>query len=249
MGKSRLIQEFLGEANDVVVVRGPSASYESQTPYFPFRMLLRDIFRLRPSDDAAASAVRLTEQVESVAPQLQPWLPLLGVVLCVELTPTKETGELDERFRSAKLEEVLVEFLVSALDRPSVVIFENTHLTDVASVDMFKRLEAEVEPLPWLVLVTRRDAQDGFVPEGVGGGYARLTLAPIDGSDALHLLDAATGAATLSSEAMEARRQFQAQAAQLFMQRSGSRRRFSRCLIEPLFKSAFQLIPSRQRRR
>ena len=145
MGKSRLIQEFLSDADDVVVVRGPSASYESQTPYFPFRMLLRDILGLRPTDDAAATAVRLAEQIESIAPQLEPWLPLLGVVLGVELTPTKETGELDERFRSAKLEEVLVEFLMSALDRPSVVIFENTHLTDDASVDLFERLEAEVE--------------------------------------------------------------------------------------------------------
>jgi tetratricopeptide (TPR) repeat protein len=204
MGKSRLVQEILGDAEDLVVVSGPSGSYESKTPYYPFRTLLRNILGVKPADGDAATAARLVARVEVNAPYLIPWLPLLGVVLDVELAATRETDELDERFRAAKLEEILVEFLSLALPTPSLLVFENTQLMDDASAELLGRLETGLDDRPWAVLVTRRDIATGYIPSGDGRGYRSLALTPILGSDALSLLDAATRAVPLSAHTMDA---------------------------------------------
>ena len=204
MGKSRLVEEALREAEGFVVVHAPSASYEAKTPYFAFRQLLRDVLGVRPGSDAASTAQRLRTRVADNAPHLLPWLPLLGVVMDVELEPTRETDELDERFRSAKLDEVMVDFLGLAMPTPTLLIFENSHLMDDASVDLLTRLEVELHRLPWLVVVTRRDVETGYRPSGKARAFRSLVLTPIDGADAFNLVDAATRAAPLSAKAMEA---------------------------------------------
>ena len=78
MGKSRLIEEILRECTDVVVVYGPSGSYESSTPYYPFRTLVRALLELRPEDPDQVVAERLRNRVELNAPQLVPWMPTPG---------------------------------------------------------------------------------------------------------------------------------------------------------------------------
>jgi tetratricopeptide (TPR) repeat protein len=204
LGKSRLIEEALRDAGDFVIVRGPSASYESRTPYFAFRHLLRDILGLRSSHDVEATAARLTARVEVNAPQLIPWLPLLSVVLDADLPPTRETLDLDERFRGAKLEEVLVDFLRLVLPTPAVLVFENTHLMDDASADLLSRVESEAENQSWAVVMTRRDLDSGHRSAGTSSHYRALPLTPIASAEALDLLEAATRATPLSAKAMEA---------------------------------------------
>jgi class 3 adenylate cyclase/tetratricopeptide (TPR) repeat protein len=204
MGKSRLVQEVLRGATDLVVVKGPSGAYESKTPYYPFRTLLRDHLGVGPGDGVAAIARRLTDRVEANAPHLVPWLPLLGVVLDAELPATRETGEVDERFRRAKLEEVLVEFLGMVLPTTTLLVFENTQLMDDASADLLRKIEVGLGDHPWLVLLTRRDVVTGYVPAAAGANTHSLPLTPIVGELAMHLLDAATRTAPLSTHAMNA---------------------------------------------
>jgi class 3 adenylate cyclase/tetratricopeptide (TPR) repeat protein len=204
MGKSRLIQEILRDAEDLVVVNGPSGSYQSETPYYPFRTLLRDLLGVKPADDAAATASRLADRVAVNAPHLLPWLPLLGVVLDVELAATREMDELDERFSAAKMEEVLVEFLTLATPTPSLLIFENTQLMDDASADLLSKLETGLSDRPWVILVTRRDLASGYVPTRGGTGHHLLVLTPIAATDALSLLDAASRTLHLSTYTMDA---------------------------------------------
>jgi class 3 adenylate cyclase/tetratricopeptide (TPR) repeat protein len=204
MGKSRLVREVLREASELVVLVGPSDAYESKAPFYPFRTLLRDLLGVRPAADADAVARRLADRVAANAPHLRPWLPLLGVVLDVELAATRESDELDDRFRRAKLEEVLVEFLGLVLPTPTLLVFENTQLMDDASADLLRRIETDLADRPWVVLATRRTVDGGYVPARTGADDRSLTLTPIDGARALDLLDAATRTAPLSEHAMKA---------------------------------------------
>ncbi|HEY8828832.1 MAG TPA: adenylate/guanylate cyclase domain-containing protein [Jatrophihabitantaceae bacterium] len=204
MGKSRLVQEVLRETADLVVVSGASGSYESKTPYYPFRTLLRQLLGVRQVDGATAIARRLADRVEVDAPHLLPWLPLLGIVLDAELPATRETDEVDERFRRARLEEVLVEFLGLVLPTPTLLVFENAQLMDDASADLLHKIGAGLGVRPWLVLVTRRDVATGYVPARTGEDYRLLPLTPIVGPLALDLLDSVTRSAPLSAHAMNA---------------------------------------------
>jgi class 3 adenylate cyclase/tetratricopeptide (TPR) repeat protein len=204
MGKSRLVQEVVHDADDTLVVSGPSGSYDSTTPYVPFRTLLRGLLGVGVSTSGEATAQRLRYRVVRNAPQLLPWLPLLGIVLDVDVGATSETAELDDRFRRARMAEVLVEFLQVVLPTPTLLVFENTQLMDDASAGLLRAVEAGLDDKPWVVLATRRDIPTGFVPAGTGTHYHRLPLAPIDAAAALSLLDAATHAAPLSAHAMNA---------------------------------------------
>ena len=75
--------------------------YESSTPYFPLRRLLRDVLGVAADASPDDVAAHLTGRVAAATPHLLPWVPLLGIPLDVPLPPTRETAELDERSASA----------------------------------------------------------------------------------------------------------------------------------------------------
>ena len=79
IGKSRLVEELRREAHDATVLVAGCEEYESSTAYFPFRRLLREVLGI-PAEAAAAQVLdRLVHRVEANAPELLPWLPLVGV--------------------------------------------------------------------------------------------------------------------------------------------------------------------------
>ena len=72
MGKSRLIDELLARTPGATVLRADCRLYQSATPYFPFRALLRDAFGL-----AGATAGETVDALEAdrrrdARPQLAP---------------------------------------------------------------------------------------------------------------------------------------------------------------------------------
>jgi class 3 adenylate cyclase/tetratricopeptide (TPR) repeat protein len=204
MGKSRLVQQILLDAGDLVVVTAPSGSYESKTPYYPFRTMLRGLLGAEPADAPDVTARRLADRVRADAAQLEPWLPLLAVVLDVELPATRETDDLEESFRQAKLQEVMVDFLARIVTKPAVLVFENTHLMDDASASLMGAIESALAGRPWFVLATRRDLPTGYVPAAGADVRRSMRLEPITGASAFALLDEASRGTPLSEHAMKA---------------------------------------------
>ena len=84
MGKSRLLAEFLQRLERTPVIRSGCRLYQSGTPYFPFRAILRPALGLEGLDDDASRA-RLERLVEECAPDLRPWLSLIGTPLDLEI--------------------------------------------------------------------------------------------------------------------------------------------------------------------
>ena len=187
LGKSRLVAEALAGRNDVHVVVSPCEEYEASTPYFPFRRLLRDLLGVRPGADVAEVAEGLADRVSGTAPDLLPWLPLLGVPMDVPLPPTRETTELDEQFRKSRLEAVVVEVLGSVVTEPTAVVVEDVHVMDAASVDLLQRLSEDLERHPLLVVVTRREEPAGFTL-GQAAPVTRIDLEPLSPVAALELV-------------------------------------------------------------
>jgi class 3 adenylate cyclase/tetratricopeptide (TPR) repeat protein len=187
IGKSRLVSALLSEGADVPAVRAPCERYESSTAYFPFRRLLRDILGV-PADAAADQvAGRLMDRVAADAPGLVPWLPLLGIPMDVELPSTRETEELDDQFRKARLEEVVTELLGSLLRDPTVLVIEDAHVIDESSADLLQRLAADIRTRPWLIVVTRRDEPTSFAPLP-GSDTISMRPAPLTPAAALHFV-------------------------------------------------------------
>ncbi len=203
MGKSRLIEELRATAEGVAVRSVQCEEYESATPYFSFRHLLREFIGCTAEDDPETIERRLRERVEVSAPQLTTWLPLIGVPFGLELPDTPETAPLADEYRKARLEEVTRELLGMLLLEATLLVFEDTHWMDDASADLLRELIKGLEQRPWLVVVARRDQPTGFAaPEDAAA--AVIKLQPLGAAQAAALAHAATEETPLLPHEIEA---------------------------------------------
>jgi len=171
--------------------------YESSTPYFPFRSLLRAALGVGEDESDLSVARRLHEIVETTAPTLLPWIPLLAIPLGVDVPLTPQVVQLEEQFRRGRLAEVLVTLLSRVLDKLTLITLEDVHWLDEASSDLLRRLANDVEHLPWLICVTRRDVGTGFIAPSAPH-VVTLMPEPLDDRAAAALADAVTEASPLS---------------------------------------------------
>ncbi len=196
IGKSRLVEELTAQAGNVAVLTGACEQYESSTPYFPFHRLMRGALGIRGEESTARVVQRLRRRVDADAPELTPWLPLVGALFDVELSETPEVASLEPRFRRTRLEEVAADLLERLLPGPALLVFEDVHWMDEASADLLASIARDIRQRPWVVLPTRRDVDTGFVGAPLPGVSA-LRPAPLDDRQAQALIEAGTQAAPL----------------------------------------------------
>jgi class 3 adenylate cyclase/tetratricopeptide (TPR) repeat protein len=167
LGKTRLVEELMRSVTDVRVLSATCAAYQSLSPYFPFRTLLRQALVLPESATPVQAGDRLLGVIAERAPELLPWAPLIAIPIAAEVPPTPEVDKLDERFMRTRLHNVVTTFLGVLLDGPTIVAVDDVHWSDEASADLLHRIRRDVAKGPWLICVTRRDLSTGFVaPEG-----------------------------------------------------------------------------------
>ena len=204
MGKSRLIDELTSRAGALTVLIAHCERYESTTPYFPFRSMLRELLGVRDDDvDDKGLAQRLIDRIEANAPDLLPWLPLLAIPLDVWVPPTPEVEGLDDEFVRARMADVLDRFLELVLPTPTLIVFDDVHWMDDASADLLRRIAASVPRRPWMVCLTRRWEEAGLrLPSEVEA--ITLALEPLDPDRATALIETATESDPLPPHVMAA---------------------------------------------
>ncbi|MBY5162973.1 adenylate/guanylate cyclase domain-containing protein [Salsipaludibacter albus] len=185
MGKSRVLLAFLDEAEPARLVRAECRLYQAATPYFPFRALLRQALGL-PESDGVAEA--LAESVTRRAHAQLPWLALLGEVLGVEVPPSPEVRELEDRHRPARTRDAVHATLSSALSEPTVLLIEDTHWMDDSSRELLAGLGRVVTDEPWLFLLTSRPLETDEDPPW----DHHVELGPLSDDAASRLLVAAS---------------------------------------------------------
>ena len=202
IGKTRLLDELRAIATDDDVLTAMCDLYRSSVPFSPWQTVLRAI--LGVGDDEAGDVViaRLAEVVCDIAPDLQPWLPLLGSVLDIEVPSTPEVEQLDDRFRKTRVEEAVERFLDASLRRPTLLEFEDVHWMDELSVDLLRRVASDLEGRPWLICVSRRAEPTGFVPEE--GTAVSVRPHPLDTRESTKFLELATEDAPLRDDELTA---------------------------------------------
>jgi class 3 adenylate cyclase/tetratricopeptide (TPR) repeat protein len=191
IGKTRLLAEVFRLAEGFRQVTAACEPYQASTPYHAFRPLLRAALGFPEGISAREETEFLQARISEAAPSLVPWLPLLALPLDIEVGATPEVDALDPQFRKQRLETVVEELLDLILDGPTLFAIEDVHWIDEVSRDLLIRLSREVGSRPWVICVTRRDEQTGFVaPEG----HEALSLhpTPLGPQDAERLLAVAS---------------------------------------------------------
>jgi class 3 adenylate cyclase/tetratricopeptide (TPR) repeat protein len=195
LGKSRLLQEFGTHGADLRRIGARCDEYESSTPYFLFRHVLRPLIGEELDGSSAANTAALTQLVERVAPDLAPWIPLLALPLDVAVEPTPEVDDLQPAFRRARLHGAVEALLTALLPTPTLLLLEDVHWIDEASSDLLRHLGATNGSRPWAILATRRPGAGGFVAAEGTPPVAAMTilLQPLHDDEAAELLKALAG--------------------------------------------------------
>jgi tetratricopeptide (TPR) repeat protein len=219
VGKTRLLREVRERAAGLTVLATACDEYESRTPYLPVRRLLRSLLGIGEQTSGEAAEERLVARVAANAPELIPWLALLGIVLGIPIPDSPETAGLEERFRKGRLEEVTAAFLHEALPSPALIVVEDVHFIDDASADLLGGILGDLADRPWLIVTSDRIDEVRLrsaarAPERV------LALEGLSGEDALALVHLQTEESPLPP-----------QAAQVLVERSGGNPLFLRELI------------------
>ncbi|GAA2041164.1 adenylate/guanylate cyclase domain-containing protein [Agromyces tropicus] len=199
MGKSRLLRELLATAQPEHVVTAECRLYQAATPYFPFRALLRQALGLDDLDPAATGAA-LADLVRTRAPELKPWLALIGTPLGLVLPESPEVAQLEDQFRAARTRSSVAALLRATIDRPTLFLVEEGQWMDDASRDLLATIISGIESVPWLVVVGRQPGDGGFVVED-GPTVTHVELPPLGPVQARELIQRAnTGTPLLSSQ-------------------------------------------------
>jgi class 3 adenylate cyclase/tetratricopeptide (TPR) repeat protein len=189
IGKTRLVQEALDTLPGMATVHVHAEPYATATPYRALRDPLRRVLGIDGGDDHTRPA-RLAGAVETLRPDLLPYLPLVGDVVHVDSPATREVDEIDPRFRRDRRADVIESLLSRALPGPTALVVDDAHWLDEASTHLLDRLGAAGDRA-WAVVAMRRDEPGGFTPDDA----RRIALEPLGVTETDSLVLAATEAA------------------------------------------------------
>jgi class 3 adenylate cyclase len=189
IGKTRLATEFAARvhARGARTLRGRSLPYGESTPYGPFAQHVKQFADIFASDEVAAAQEKLHGRLGAVtSPEIA---AEIGSPLEL-LTGLSEAGEVGDRqilFRAARR---FVEAL--ALERPTLLLFEDLHWADGATLDLLEVLASRVREVPLMCLALARP--DLLVSRPAWGGglpaYTALSLEPLSVEEAAELAHA-----------------------------------------------------------
>ena len=200
-GGSRLLAEARDLAGGVHFVHTSCEAYTRSVPYATSRDLLRQVIGIAREDGDELVIDRLRTDLETSHPDLLGWLPLVAIAAGAEAPPTREVDELSADFRTAKLHEVVLEFLGPALERSTLVQVEHAHMMDEASASLLQALAGVLESSSWTVIATRHNVEEGFVADGELA--QRVELAPLSREATLAIAESTPEAHVLPPHVVE----------------------------------------------
>lgn len=199
IGKSTLVADVLRRAYKLNLTTwvGAALAIERSTPYFVWRAVFRQLFRL---DSAAAPEDQRRQVLDHLAfdPDLEPLAPLLDAVLALDFPATPRTAEMFGEVRLNNTNALLVRLLIRETERaPLQLVLEDCHWLDSASWAL-ARLAAELVPALLIVVVTRPLADPlprDYAPIASAPTTTRLPLGPLTPEEAVALVRRRLGVA------------------------------------------------------
>src|SRR5215213_4258113 len=199
LGKSRLLAEISESAksgSQVAWLEGRALSYEQAVTYFPWRQVIRGAIGAKEGEAPEVVREKLHRDPACLA-MPEDDSQYLEVILSVESNATLEAV--------AALEgDALVEHIAAATRGyfraradlvPTMIVLDDLHWADTASLDLLLSVAALVEDLPLLIACLLRPDKDApswsaieKARSRLGAHYTEILLEPLDAEDSQELL-------------------------------------------------------------
>jgi class 3 adenylate cyclase/predicted ATPase len=159
IGKSRLVENFLGERPSIRAERLAASPFDEDSPLRPVIVLLRQLAKIDSSEPASAQREKLAAFLSGTGADTAEQLPLVQELLGIE----------PEQPRPALAPAVLRERLLSILHdqlrriaatKPLCLVVEDLHWLDPTTRELLDRLIGDIVESRLLLVLTARDGFD-----------------------------------------------------------------------------------------
>jgi class 3 adenylate cyclase/tetratricopeptide (TPR) repeat protein len=200
LGKSRLVAELREDptAPDLRWLEGRAPSYARAVPYYPMRQVILASIEASESDPPDTMRRRLEDAARRFPDLPSGDVTFLEAVLAVEDAASREAlAAVPDHELVVRIADATVRYAHAlARERPTVIVFEDLHWSDPATVGLLAALAELVTRAPLLIVcVTRpeRDTQAWAVlaaaRTALSDRYLELALGPLANEAASRLLD------------------------------------------------------------
>ncbi len=153
LGKSRLCFEFAKAARDrmVPVLEARASPYDHSGPLQPLVEFFRTYFRITSADAPETARAKIVSRIEAAVPELVEDVAVLFEFLGIadaKLPPST----LDPKVRHSRLINLVVSLVRDGTRTPSVIVIEDIHWLDEASIEFVSAL-VRVAPVSRVLLV------------------------------------------------------------------------------------------------
>jgi class 3 adenylate cyclase/tetratricopeptide (TPR) repeat protein len=173
LGKSRLCFEFARGARErlVPVLDLRASPYDHSGPLQPLVEFFRTFFRIASTDDADTALAKIASRIEATVPELAGDVPILADFLGIRIA---HAPTLDPKGRHAKLVNLVSSLVRDGTRTPSVIIIEDIHWLDEASVEFVSALVDIISVSRVVLILTYRPTFQ--VPWNEGPGFHEIRL-------------------------------------------------------------------------
>jgi len=215
IGKSRLTAELKNliakEQLPVTVLEGACLSYGAALAYFPFTRILMQLFGIMDQDEPDAIRDKIGRAIDRILPDAG--LEIMSD-LCVLLAAGTEQENEKVKYLDAKSRKVQIWFALKNLftalarQRPLLMIIEDYHWIDTASLEFLEFMLDLPRPFPFLAVMLSRVEKEsaGFkikenLKQRLKDHYLEVSLSPLDPEASRQLVDNILSVSGISAEA------------------------------------------------
>jgi adenylate cyclase len=141
------------------LLAGACLSYGQTMLYHPWSDILRTYFGIQPGDDAKTQVEAVQRGLESLGEAV--WASVVGDVLGLAIPDNNLTGDLDPKLRRQRLLDLTLKLLqTGAQNCPLVLVVEDAHWADQASMDLINYVARNIVGHPVLFILSHRVEAD-----------------------------------------------------------------------------------------
>ena len=201
LGKSRLISESYQDFKDLIGSNGNwfetiSLSYEYNQAYGLFQRLIQRVTGIAYDDPPQIVRKKLSILLESFAEERRPRAKQVFEALFALESEAIGPPLDDELFRQELLVAMHEWWRARFSDRPTVLIFDDMHWSDAASIDLLRQLLPLTAEIPLVILCAMREERSApswqiktNADEDFRHRYSEITLRPLSAAESNELVN------------------------------------------------------------